>query len=537
MPALVAIPVALVLTGAWATVMGTLMMRLGHFGAAFTTMYFAFVLGALITGPFHAVTGGGTGLAVPPLVVGGIDVAGDRPLYFVALAVLAVVVVLASSYANSSYGRALRVLKQNERVAAALGIHRVRAKVAAFVFSAMVCALSGVLLALSIQFITPDAFSPGQSITLFTMAAAGGLGSIGGPILGGLFVTLIPQVAQISGASTGILYAVLLLLVMTFFPEGLYGLLERLAGRVAKLRGAKVGQVTDRGPRPTPTARVVPISRADHARSSTRSTAANKLLTITDVEVRYGALKALRGVSLQVDEGSIHGLLGPNGAGKTTLLDAITGLVKADVGQILVRDVNVSRMSPQAVRRCGVSRTFQHPSLVPDLTARENVMTGLQSASLRHRGGVRGHSEAEARDAATVALELVGVPNGRHERLAMELTLAEQKIVDLARAVVSQPELVLLDEPTAGLWDQEIRDVQNALLSIHRLHNVTIMVISHDIGFITQLADYATALDYGTVLASGTPAEVLAHPAVQESFLGGSVVPVATEHPSLTPLA
>jgi len=245
--------------------------------------------------------------------------------------------------------------------------------------------------------------------------------------------------------------------------------------------------------------------------------------------VRFGGVVALDNVSLQAPANSIHAIIGPNGAGKTTLLNCVSGSQRCD-GAIRLDGHALSGLSPRRIRRLRVSRTFQHPSLVGDLTAVENVELGMYGDAptiplldilplpqTRRR-------DADARCAAEEALRLVRIPAARQNIPASNLSLAEQKLTDIARAIVGRPRLLLLDEPTAGLAESEMDLIADVLKSVRAASNVTIVVIAHHMGFIRSLADGAAVLDFGRVIAEGAPAEVLRQPNVISVFVGSAHV-------------
>jgi len=234
---------------------------------------------------------------------------------------------------------------------------------------------------------------------------------------------------------------------------------------------------------------------------------------------------ALDGVDLQVNRGEIYAIIGPNGAGKTTLLNCISGIQEYE-GRVTLEGLSLQRMTPSQVKRAGVSRTFQHPSLVGDLTAEENVAAGTYGLHpttpyrdvLPLPSTVR--RDRDARRHAIEALDLVRFPSERRDVLASDLSLAEQKVVDIARSIVGSSRLLLLDEPTAGLGEDDIGGIVDVLRVINGKTGLTIVVIAHHVGFLRALAGPSTVLDFGRVLASGPIDEVTRRADVIKVFLG-----------------
>jgi branched-chain amino acid transport system permease protein len=526
------LPLCLLTGGLVALLLGYPMIRLGELGAAFLTFFFGFLVVVVLAMPKLApVTNSVNGLAPQYLTLGGQDLSSGTGLYLASWVALAVAALVACRYADSRAGRSLRVVKRSPVVAAALGIDVTAARLSAFVFSGMLAGVAGFLYAQSLGFIAPENFSSSQSLTLLIMVIVGGMGSIAGPIIGAVALTLLTQATRDAGSSREIYFAVVLIVFLVLLPDGLYGAAERLWRRIprSRRRGSTHPAAEPVPPVDSASAarELVALEQASPAEPGARG--GDELLVLTDVVVSFGGLRALRGASLTVREGEIHALMGPNGAGKTTILNCISGLQRYD-GDIRFAGRPLGRLSPQQVRRGGISRTFQNPSLVADLTVRENVGLGLYGDDPRSVVGDllptprTRRRDRHARDAAVAALELVGVRPELWDRPASDLSLADQKLTDLARAVVAVPRLVLLDEPTAGLHDTEIDNVRTALRNINESTGLTILVIAHHIGFLRELAHAATVLDFGRQICTGAPDAVLARQDVLDVFVGGAHV-------------
>ena len=249
-------------------------------------------------------------------------------------------------------------------------------------------------------------------------------------------------------------------------------------------------------------------------------------LEIRDLEVRFDDFVALSGVNITVAPHTVHAVVGPNGAGKTTLLNTVSGLYRPSKGMVLLAGERIDVLAPHQIRQRGVVRTFQTPTVVPDLDVIDNVKLGLDSddhgsvfADLL--GGVAtGRRERIREGRARWALDAVGIPADRWRRQVKGLDLSEQKRVELARGLVSRSRLLLLDEPTAGLSVKEMDALAELLKDLHARFRLTVVVISHHIGFVLDIADELTVLDYGRVVGNGEPAEVLARPEIAATFTG-----------------
>jgi branched-chain amino acid transport system ATP-binding protein len=255
------------------------------------------------------------------------------------------------------------------------------------------------------------------------------------------------------------------------------------------------------------------------------------LLEVTDIRRNFGGLVAVDRVSFDVASGCIKAIIGPNGAGKTTLFNIISGVLKPNAGQVRFKGRPISGLRPYQIARAGVSRTFQNPSLFLQMSVLENVMVGRHRLSryefgrcgLRWPGQAR--EEREIREAAWGQLERVGLAD-HASRPAGSLAFGERRMVELARALATEPELLLLDEPASGLNTREKDDLGDLIMRI-RGQGITLLLVEHDMSLVMSLADEVLVLHNGTPIAAGKPAEVQNNPKVISIYLGGDFQHVA----------
>jgi len=506
-------------------IIGLPALRVGGFYLAMVTAYAAAAIPAAVI-IWRSETNGDDGLLVPSLRFTGNAL---HPLTQKDAFRLITVVTLVSAYlignvARSSWGRWFRCLAVSSVGTASLGISVYRARVYSFLLSAAFGGLAGGFYAEYQNIISPEVFSFNLSLAFFVAAVIGGLGTLWGPVLGTVFYYLGPRYLLPSGVGpeyTQVIYGALLIVLMIVIPAGLVDALRdlwRFASRRLGL-GQSTHVANNVAAQPERTTKELP-ALLERAGANTPGTT---ILTAENVTKNFGGVRALDDAGVEVQAGRITALIGPNGSGKTTLLNVCSGFLKPDAGTIVLAGTDISRDPPHKRSALGMARTFQQPIVFPTLNGAQNVMAGYSknrpdpvSATFSLPNSMRHEREAALRGEAL--LEALGAGH-LSQKQASHATLAEQRIIDLARALALDPMVLLLDEPAAGLDLDEIT-VLEALVRAAREAGVAVLLVEHDVRFVTRLADHVTVLDRGAVIASGDPKSIRNDPAVKAAYFG-----------------
>jgi sulfate-transporting ATPase len=464
-------------------------------------------------------TGGAVGTAIGPQTVLGIDVdpiAHSGRYSVLAFFFVALCAWVICNVRTSTAGRRLVAVRTNERAAAALGVSTFTAKLFAFGLSAGVAGLAGILLVFQSHTAVFDQFEPFASINAVALAVVGGVGYVTGPLLGSTLVAggvgSLPTSAIFGTTQWLVLVGgVALLLLLLQNPNG-------MADQTAmQLRGLR-----ERLPR---RASARPADEIPPAPALVRRAPAQ--LAATGVTVRFGGVVALEGVSVRVATGEIVGLVGPNGAGKSTLVDAITGFVRSAQGTITLDGERLDRLPPHRRTRLGLARSFQSLELFDDMTVRENLLAASDDhRTLAYASGLLLGRRGQLSDDAISALHDLGLVADL-DRLVSELPHGRQRLVAIARALATHPSIVLLDEPAAGLDVTETAELGRLIRALSTDRGLGVVLIEHDLSIVTGICDRVVVLDFGTIIAEGTPAEVWASAAVQRAYLGVEDAPSA----------
>lgn len=522
---------------------------------ALATLSFS-ALSATTLNEWEGLTLGAQGLQVtrPPFLGMTLDAPG---FFWMCLLMLALVWMGMRNLLSSQWGRAFEALRDSPIATDAMGVGTYRHKVAGFALASGLGGLAGGLYAFNFQYLQPQSFGWDLMVILLLGVVLGGRKSLWGALVGASLIALLPNllsnrelfqaisaiglfVALAAGArgllkkttrpfqalapvvAMGILvvgsfvventedwrkaiFALMLFAVVVGLPEGLMGFAAHFLAKLFRIAPPPL-------PAPASLDAVLPKRTAD----------GGALLELRGLERYFGGVKAVDGVSMTVRAGEVHGLIGPNGSGKSTAVNVISGLYTPTGGSMLLRGKALPEGSLFKVAQTGVARTFQNLQLFGELSALDNVMVALKDV---YRSplplvllGLARAEEKRARAAALALLELVGL-EAQARSLAKDLTYGDQRFLEIARALARKPELLILDEPAAGLAHPDVNKLLEIIKLIHE-RGISIILIEHHMDVISELCGIVTVLDGGRIIAAGTAEQVKRDPKVIEAYLG-----------------
>jgi branched-chain amino acid transport system permease protein len=524
-------------TGVAGLLIGIPTLRLrGHY-LALATLGFGEIMRHIFFN-WREVTHGMDGIAgIPAPSLGFLQLATDRSFFYLALGVLAVVMVATIRMERSKYGRQLAAIRDAELAAGTTGVNVSGLKIIAFAISAVVAGLAGSLYAHLMTFISPDVFVFDLTAQTLSMVLVGGIGTSWGPILGGVMLTFLPEMLRVSKAYYQLIYGAGIALLVIFLPMGLFGLIRRWAPS----RTAAAAEETGSGAAAdkdnlAPLALQAPRDGSQPAQRADTGAPRDTLLETRALTCRFGGVVAIDALELSIERETIHALIGPNGSGKSTFINLATGIYRPASGSILFDGEPIEALKPWTIANRGVARTFQNLKLFNRLTVLENVLVASRANIVAGWTGIflntsRARAEEAAlHRAAEEALGFVGLTHLRHQPV-VQLPHELQRLVEIARALAMRPKLVLLDEPAAGMNAVEVERLVDCITAM-RNRGVTVLLVEHNMPFVMRLADSITVLNFGRKIAEGDAASVRNDPEVIRAYLGTRQSRKRNEHAS-----
>ncbi len=475
-----------------------------------------------VSGPYLAMVTIAFGIIVEGILVEWVSVTGGpggvfnipKPslfrYYWIVMGAAALALWLARNLRRSAWGRAFLAVRGSDVAAESLGLSAYYVRIVAFTVSAGFAGAAGGMFAFLNGYVSPDSFTLQTSILFLLALLFGGEGTVAGPAVGSLILTLLPELLTSLADYRLILYGGLLMCSIYWLPAGVVGALRTKAAK---------GKTTEQSHGPER-----PAKRGSMAGAAGEA-GEKEPLQVEGVSLSFGGVAALADVSVRIPARGIYAVIGPNGAGKTTLLNALSGYYAPDAGVIRLGRQEITGRPPYAIARRGVARTFQTAQVFGELTVLENVAVGLAGPRL---GGVVSaligapwmrRREAEIRREARSLLDAAGLAE-RADRTADALPAGLRRQLEIVRALARRPRFLLLDEPAAGLSPTEVRELDAHLTTLAHDGGPAIVLVEHHMDLVMAVSDQISVLDYGRVIASGTAEDVRNHPAVIEAYLG-----------------
>ncbi|ESR23727.1 branched-chain amino acid ABC transporter ATP-binding protein/permease [Lutibaculum baratangense] len=500
----IALPLAGLLAGIAGAVLSVPALRVRGPYLAMITIAFGFIV-EQSAAELGWLTGGWNGIMgiMPPVLFG--TMLGPQEIAVLVLVLMLAALGFYALFSESPWGKALRALRDSEVAAQSIGLNPVLLRCVAFALSAVFAGVAGGVYAAMSGFISPESFPFFESILFLLVVMIGGADTLLGPVVGAIVVVLLPELFSSLAEYRLLFVGLLLLVVLRVAPRGIVGGLSGLAARFAR---PPQGQRQPGGPA------ALPLDGRE-----------GRPLEVENLSISFGGVRAVQELGFRAEPGRVTSIIGPNGAGKTTALNLVAGFYRPGSGRISLGDRDLTGLASHRVARAGISRTYQTTQLFQQMSVIDNVMVAMILGRTRAGDVVRRLETGERRRRAEALLGFVGY-RGRPEARAGELAHIDRRLVEIARALAFDPSVMLLDEPAAGLGEEDTAALSRLLRRIAD-SGVTIILIEHDMGLVMGISDHVLVLDAGRKIAEGRPEEVRENPVVLKAYLGEGAPVVA----------